>query len=107
MFEKDLEQLAKYLGRPYPEFFGVPLNNQAGGQLQWVVTADLRGKMESPTLEAIWFSVKGNNWMDGIKKAMQEALAHLSGQNVNWIKKTRLFNYRRHDVLGRPLSMSP
>jgi hypothetical protein len=85
----------------------VPLNNQAGGQLQWVVTADLRGKMESPTLEAIWFSVKGNNWMDGINKAMQEALARLCGQNVNRIKKTRFFNYPRHDYMGRPLSMPP
>ena len=53
MFEKDLEQLAEYLGRPYPEFFGVPLNNQSGSQPQWVVTADLRGKMESPTWETI------------------------------------------------------
>ena len=47
MFEKDLEQLAEHLGRPYPEFFGVPLNNQSERPPQWVVTADLRGKMES------------------------------------------------------------
>ena len=66
MFEKDLEQLAEHLGRPYPEFFGVPLNNQSGRPPQWVVTADPRGKLESPTWETIWFSVKGNNWMDGI-----------------------------------------
>ena len=107
MFEKDLEQLAEYLGRPYPEFFGVPLNNQSGGPPQWVVTADLRGKMESPILETIWFSVRGNNWMDGIVKAMQEALARLCGQNVNQIKNTRFFYYPRHDYMGRPLSMPP
>ena len=107
MFEKDLEQLTKYLGRPYPEFFGVPLNNQAGGPPQWVVTADLRGKMGSPTLKTIWFSVTGNNWMDGIAKAMQEALARLCGQNVNKIKNTRFFYYPRHDYMGRPLSMPP
>ena len=46
MFEKDLEQLAEYLGRPYPEFFGVPLNNQSGRQPQWEVTADLRGSWD-------------------------------------------------------------
>ena len=61
MFEKDLEQLAEHLGRPYPEFFGVPLNNQSGRPPQWVVTADLRGKLESPTWETIWFSVRGHN----------------------------------------------
>ena len=107
MFEKDLEHLTKYLGRPYPEFFGVPLNNQAGRPPQWVVTADLRKRMGAPTLEAIWFSVKGNNWMDGITKAMQEALARLCGQNVNKIKNTRFFYYPRHDYMGRPLSMPP
>ena len=31
MFEKDLKQLVEYLGRPYPEFFETPLNNQLGG----------------------------------------------------------------------------
>src|SRR3954465_5713154 len=105
MFEKYLEQLAKYLGGPYPEFFGVPLNNQAGGQLQWVVTADLRGKMASPSLETIWFSVKGNNWMDGIVKAMQEALARLCGQNVSQIKNTRIYYYPRHHYMGSPVTM--
>ena len=85
----------------------MPLNNQSGGPPQWVVTADLRGRMESPTLEVIWFSVKGNNWMDGISKAMQEALARLCGQNVNRIKGTRFFYYPRHDYMGRPLSMPP
>ena len=107
MFEKDLEQLTKYLGRPYPEFFGVPLNNQSGRPPQWVVTADLRGKVESPIWETIWFSVKGNHWMEGITKAMQEALARLCGQNVNKIKNTRFFYYPRHDLMGRPITMPP
>ena len=107
MFEKNLEQLAEHLGRPYPEFFGVPLNNQSGRQPQWVVTADLRRKMESPTWETIWFSVRGNNWREGIAKAMQEALARLCGQNVNKIKNTRFFYYPRHDLMGRPITMPP
>ena len=105
MFEKDLAQLAEHLGRPYPEFFGVPLNNQSGRPPQWVVTADLRGKMESPTWETIWFSVRGNNWIEGIAKAMQEALARLCGQNVNQIKGTRFFHYARHDSMGEPMDV--
>ena len=44
MFEKDLEQITKNLGQPYPEFFGVPLNYQSG-PTQWIVTAGLRKRM--------------------------------------------------------------
>ena len=73
MFEKDLEQLTKYLEHPYPEFFGVPLNYQSG-PTQWIVTAGLRKRMGAPTWESIWFSVNGNNCMDALAKAMQEAL---------------------------------
>ena len=107
MFEKDLEQLVEHLGRPYPEFFGVPLNNPDRRPPQWVVTADLRGKMGSPTWETIWFSVRGNNWKGAITKAMKEALARLCGQNVNKIKNTRFFYYPRHDLMGRPITMPP
>ena len=88
MFKKDLEQLTKYLGRPYPEFFGMRLNYQSG-PTQWIVTAVLRKRMGAPTWESIWFSVRGNNQMDALAKAMQEALAHLCGKNVNRIKGTR------------------
>ena len=91
MFEKDLKQLVEYLGRPYPEFFGIPLNNQSGGQPRWEVTADLRGKLGASIWETVWFSVKGNNWRDGIAKAMQEALARLCGQNVIKIQNCLLY----------------
>ena len=107
MFEKDLKQLVEYLGRPYPEFFGVPLNHQSGRQPQWEVTADLRGKLGAPIWDTIWFSVTGNTWKDGIAKAMQEAIARLCGQNVNKIKNTRFFYYPRHDPMGRPITMPP
>ena len=106
MFEKDLEQLTKYLGQPYPEFFGVPLNYQSG-PTQWIVTAGLRKRMGAPTRESIWFFVRGNNWMDALAKAMHEAIARLCGKNVNRIKGTRFCYYPRHDAMGRPLSMPP
>ncbi|KAK1648999.1 hypothetical protein QYE76_066804 [Lolium multiflorum] len=107
MSEKDLKQLVEYLGRPYPEFFGIPLHNQSGGPPRWEVTADLRGKLGAPIRETIWFSVTGNTWKDGIAKAMQEAIARLCGQNENKIKNTRFVYYPRHDPMGRPLTMPP
>ena len=45
--------------------------------------------------------------MDGIVKAMQEALARLCGQNVNQIRNTRLFYYPRHNSMGEPMELPP
>ena len=107
MFEKDLTQLVEYLGRPYPEFFGIPLNNHSGGPPRWEVTADLRRKHGAPIWETFWFSVTGNTWKEGLVRAMQEAIARLCGQNVNKLKNTRFIYYPRHDPMGRPINMPP
>ena len=80
---EDLDALSEFLERPHPEFFGGQVYDQPGGHLQWVIVADLRGKLEPPMSERIHFSVRENNWLDGLARAMQEALAHLCGQSVN------------------------
>ena len=72
-----------------------------------MVVADLRGKMELPTSEKIRFSVKENNWMDGLTRAMQEALARLCGQNVSRLQNSRFIHYARHDSMGEPMNMPP
>jgi hypothetical protein len=61
VFERDLDAVSEILGCPHPEFHGVEIHNQPGGELQWVITADLRGKMEPPTSERIIFSIKESN----------------------------------------------
>ena len=43
--------------------------------------------------------------MDGLARAMQEALARLCGQHVNQIKETRFFHYARHDSMGEPMEV--
>jgi hypothetical protein len=58
IFERDLDALSEFLGRPHPEFFGTQVNDQPEGELQWIVTADLRGKMEPPRSERIQFSIR-------------------------------------------------
>ena len=57
--------------------------------------------------ERIQFSVRENNWLDGLARAMQEALARLCGQNVNQIKGTRFAHLARHDSMGAPMDLSP
>ncbi|KAK1606438.1 hypothetical protein QYE76_030111 [Lolium multiflorum] len=67
IFERDLDALSEYLRRPHPEFHGVEVNDQPGGELQWVITADLRGKVEPPTSERILFSFRGTG-LDGLAR---------------------------------------
>src|SRR3954471_1874546 len=103
IFERDLDQLSELLERPHPEFFGAQLNDQGGEDLQWLIVAILRGKIEPPTAEGIQFTLRENNWLDGLARDMQEALAHLGGQSINQIKGTRFEFCPRCDANGQPL----
>ena len=47
--------------------------------------------------------MRENNWLDGLARAMQEALARLCGKSINQIKGTRFEFYLRCDVMGQPL----
>ncbi|KAK1648740.1 hypothetical protein QYE76_066545 [Lolium multiflorum] len=107
IFERDLDALSEHLERPHPEFFVTQVDNQPGGELQWVVVADLRGKMEPPTSERIHFSVRESNWLDGLARALQEALARLCGQNVTGLHGTRFAHLARNDSIGGPMALSP
>ncbi|KAK1654048.1 hypothetical protein QYE76_071853 [Lolium multiflorum] len=106
VFERDLDAVSEILGRPHPEFHGVEIHDQPGGELQWVITADLRGKMEPPTSERILFSIKESNWLDGLARALQEALARVCGQHVTALQGTRFAHFARHDTIGEPMALS-
>ncbi|KAK1680422.1 hypothetical protein QYE76_041270 [Lolium multiflorum] len=106
VFERDLDALSEYLERPHPEFHGTQVNDQPGGELQWVITADLRGKMEPPTSERILFSIRESNWLDGLACALQEALARLYGHHVTELQGTRFVNFARHDTIVGPMALS-
>ncbi|KAK1665144.1 hypothetical protein QYE76_053303 [Lolium multiflorum] len=67
IFERDLDGLSEHIGRPHPEFHGVEVNDQHGGELQWVITADLRGKVEPPTSRGSSFpSGRAAGWTDSL-----------------------------------------
>ena len=53
IFQSDLEILSTFLKRPFPEFFEGQATDQPGGEMQWIVMADMRGKMEPPTSDRI------------------------------------------------------
>ncbi|KAK1609355.1 hypothetical protein QYE76_033028 [Lolium multiflorum] len=105
VFEHDLTAVAAFLGRLHPEFHGIQVNDQPGGELQWIITADLRGMMESPNQERILFSFRESNWLDGLARALQEALARLCGQNVVRLLASRFAHLVRRDASGAPMTL--
>ncbi|KAK1647050.1 hypothetical protein QYE76_064855 [Lolium multiflorum] len=106
IFEHDLNALSDHLGRPHPEFHGSQIANQPGGELQWIITADLRGKMEPPTSERILFSFMESNWLDGLARALQEGLARLCGMSGEALKHPRFSHLARRNSAGEPMDMS-
>ncbi|KAK1686622.1 hypothetical protein QYE76_047470 [Lolium multiflorum] len=106
IFEHDLNALSDHLGRPHPEFHGAQIANQPGGELQWIITADLRGKMEPPTSERILFSFMESNWLDGLAHALQEGLARLCGMSGEALKHPRFSHLARRNSAGEPMDMS-
>ncbi|KAK1646973.1 hypothetical protein QYE76_064778 [Lolium multiflorum] len=107
IFEHDLNAVSDFLGRPHPEFHGIQVNDQVGGELQWIITADLRGKLEPPTSERILFSFRESNWLDGLARGLQEALARLCGQNVVRLLASRFAHLVRRDAMGVPMELQP
>ena len=105
IFERDLFSLSEFLGRPPPEVFGGMVNDQPGGQLQWVIMVDLRGRFTLPMSARIQFSFRENNWADGLARGLQEGLARLCGQNFMDFEDSRFVHYARHNSLGVPMNL--
>ena len=60
IFERDLFALSEFLGRSPPVFYGGQIADQTGGQLQWIIMANLPGQPESPMFRQIQFSLQEN-----------------------------------------------
>ena len=49
--------------------------------------------------------MRENSWLDGLARAMHEALARLCALSVNKIQGTRFAHYARRDFMGMPMEM--
>ncbi|KAK1606455.1 hypothetical protein QYE76_030128 [Lolium multiflorum] len=98
VFKRDMDLVSEELERPPPEFHGVRIHNQPGGEPQWMITADLKGRMEPPISERILFSFKASNWMDGLAHALQEGLARVCRQNIAALQARKDLEHARVHV---------
>ena len=77
MFEKDLFELSKQLGRPAPEFKGAKVDTLGNGNLCWIVESSVRGNIKSPGSRTLIFTTVDAHWDDGLCRSMQRMLARL------------------------------
>ena len=89
MFENDLFELSKLLGRPAPEFKGAQVDTPGNGNLSWLVEASVRGNIKSPESRTLIFTTMDVHWEDGLCRAMHRMLARLCEEH-----KAELVNSR-------------
>ncbi|KAK1664456.1 hypothetical protein QYE76_052615 [Lolium multiflorum] len=104
IFERDLFALSEFLGRSPPVFYGGQITDQADGQLQWLIMANLPGSRSQPcSARFSSLSETTTGWMDS--PALYRRLARLCGQNSVAIEGERFAHFARHSSVGLPLRL--
>jgi len=103
MFEKDLFDLSKLLGRPAPEFRGAQIDHHGVGRLSWLIESSVRRNIKSVSSRNIVFTIKDSTWVDGLCNATQRMLARLCNENKAELAETRFRFYGRRDSHGHPV----
>jgi len=104
MFEKDLFELSKMLGRPAPEFRGAQVDTLGNGNLSWLVESSVRGNIKSPGSRTLMFTTMDVHWDDGLCRAMQRMLARLCEEHKAELVNSRFQYYGRRTDNGHPVA---
>ena len=102
MFEKDLFELSKLLGRPAPKFRGAQVDTLGNGNLCWLVESSVRRNIKSPGSKTLIFTTMDVHWDDGLCRATQRLLARLCEEHMAELVNTRFQYYGRRSDDGRP-----
>src|ERR1700731_2935095 len=104
IFEADLLTVTRMLDRPLPEFRGAKLLDGPDGVAQWLIQCSIRGRMVYPHSEVISFEITEGSWVDGLARAMQEALTRLCGAHGKELSGGFRY-FARRDSTGRPMEV--
>ena len=102
IFAADLMALLKTVGRPVAEFKGIVIPGVPPAALHWEVECTLRGAVTPPETATIVFVVRADTWLEGIRRATQEAIARLARQDQERLLGTRFHFYGRRNEDGDP-----
>lgn len=102
VFETDLIELARMVGRLLPEIKGGKVHQLVEGDRSWLVVCTLRGSLVGPPIQELEVDVFDRTWTDGVVRVMQEALARLAFHHRAELIGTRFEYFGRRDSEGRP-----
>ena len=102
MFEKDLFELSKLLGRPAPEFEGAQIDVHGVGRLSWLIKSSVHRNIKSPSSRTLVFTTKEATWVDGLCTATQRMLARLCEEHKAELVDSRFRFYGRRNCDGHP-----
>jgi FtsZ-binding cell division protein ZapB len=100
VFERNLMDLAKKVGRPAPEIKGGIIPEFAEGDRCWHVVCTLRGGVVPPLSDELTITVLERTWTDGVVRVMQQALALLVHHHREQLVDTRYEYFGRRDAQG-------
>ena len=103
MFESDLFELSKLLGRPAPEFRGAQVDAHGDGRLSWLIESSVRGNIKCPGSKTMIFTTMDAHWDDGLCHAMQRLLARLCEEHKAELVNSRFRFYGRRTDDGHPI----
>jgi hypothetical protein len=107
MFEKDLFELSKLLGRPAPEFIGTQVDALGHGNLCWRIESSVRRNIQSPGSRTLVFVTMATHWGDGLCRAMERLLARLCEEHKAKLVNSRFRFYGRRTDDGHPVASLP
>lgn len=78
IFEADLIEMCRRVGRPTPEIKGAKVHTHPEGDRTWLVVCTLRGGVVPPHSDELSVEVLERTWTEGIVRVLQESLGRLA-----------------------------
>jgi hypothetical protein len=106
-FEVELKNLVDQVGRLPPEIEGVHLPGTSPQRSHWIIRTCIPKKPEDPNSKDIIYKFLDKSWMDGVIRAMQEAMARLCEIHKEELQHSSYQHFGRRDKYGLPVEAFP
>ena len=102
VFEMDLTEMTRRLGRPLPEVKGGRIHPQLDREQAWLVVCTLRGPVVPPLMDELTVEVVERTWVDGLVRVYQEAITRLAYHHRTFFAGSHYQYYGQRDAQGDP-----
>jgi hypothetical protein len=106
-FEVELKNLVDQVGCLPPEIEGVHLRGASPQRSYWIIRTCIPKKPEDPNSKDIIYKFLDKSWMDGVIRAMQEAMACLCEIHKEELQHSSYQHFRRRDKYELPVEAFP